>query len=184
VQHRQAVEPAPVAVRPDLELRRADAQQRPAQPRWQRALDRDAVDLDLTLERPESERPAGTGAAGGGSGDRGGRSRLPTTPGVDTGARRPTNRDTTEQQRRLEAAMHALPSHPGSPLVAGLIALALAMLAMLAAAPELGSLDFSIGGGEVVTTDAPAPAPPVTADPAAPTWVTDPVAAPIEAFAR
>ncbi len=73
--------------------------------------------------------------------------------------------------------MHALPSYPRSPLVAGLVALVLALAAMAATAPDLGSLDLSIGGGSSAAEtyvlpagggDAPAP------------WATEPLAPPVE----
>jgi hypothetical protein len=51
--------------------------------------------------------------------------------------------------------MHALPMIPRSPLLAGAIVLLLALLGALAAAPDLGSLDLSLGGG---ATGAEAPA--------------------------
>ncbi len=73
--------------------------------------------------------------------------------------------------------MHALPSYPRNPLAAGLLALVLALVAMAAAAPDLGSLDLSVGGGSsaVETTVAPTP------DAGSPaTWVHDPLAPPVE----
>jgi hypothetical protein len=75
--------------------------------------------------------------------------------------------------------MHALPSHPKHPLLIGLLALLLALLVMAAAAPDLGTLDFSLGGGgdaaspPAVETAAPAPA-------GEPTWVGDPLRSPLE----
>lgn len=72
--------------------------------------------------------------------------------------------------------MHALPSHPKHPLLVGLLVLALALLMLAAAAPELGTLDFSIGGaGEA--TPASTPAAPVDPTPA---WTTEPLAPPVE----
>jgi hypothetical protein len=79
--------------------------------------------------------------------------------------------------------MHALPSHPRNPLVAGLLALALAVLIMLVAATELDTLDFSIGGsGDPVTPSSEAGLS-VTPQPAEPTWVSDPLAAPLSELA-
>ena len=73
--------------------------------------------------------------------------------------------------------MHALPSHPRHPLVAGLVAFLLALLALAAAAPELGTLDFSVGGGDAST---PSAAP---ANPAEATWTTDPLVPPVQVLA-
>lgn len=73
--------------------------------------------------------------------------------------------------------MHALPSHPRHPVLFGLLVLLVALLAMAAAAPELGTLDFSIGGGEA----SPASAPAVTTEPL---WATDPLAPPVEHLSR
>ena len=74
--------------------------------------------------------------------------------------------------------MHALPSHPKHPLVLGALVLVLALLVMAAAEPDLSTLDFSLGG-----PDAAGPAP-AGAEPGsgatAPTWATDPLAAPVE----
>ena len=70
--------------------------------------------------------------------------------------------------------MHALPSHPWTPLVLAIVAALLALIVL--AAPDLVSLDLSIG------SEAP-PAQPVTASPpveADPTWLRDPLASPIE----
>ena len=78
--------------------------------------------------------------------------------------------------------MHALPSHPRNPLVAGVVALLLALVVMLAAAPELGTLDLSIGGGggSAADTYVPPAADPVATEAPAPTWTTDPLAPPVE----
>ena len=73
--------------------------------------------------------------------------------------------------------MHALPSYPRSPLVAGLVALALALAAMAAAAPDLGSLDLSIGGGSSAAETYVLPA---SGGEATATWATDPLAPPVE----
>ena len=57
--------------------------------------------------------------------------------------------------------MHALPSHPRHPFVAGLVAFLLALVGLAAMAPELGTLDFSIGSRSSpaeATQVAPAPA--------------------------
>ena len=74
--------------------------------------------------------------------------------------------------------MHALPSHPRHPLLFGLLALLLALLVMAAAAPDLGTLDLSLGGSSPVAEPAPtAPAPVAPGDPA---WVADPLRPPVE----
>ena len=78
--------------------------------------------------------------------------------------------------------MHALPSHPRHPMLFGLVVLLMALVLMAAAAPELGTLDFSTGGGG----GAPAPAAetPVQPAPLEPSWVSDPLAPPTELLAR
>ena len=76
--------------------------------------------------------------------------------------------------------MHALPSHPKNPLLLGVVVLVFALLAMLAAAPELGTLDFSIGGSgatpEVVPAEGGLSATPATE----PNWVGEPLAPPLQ----
>ena len=78
--------------------------------------------------------------------------------------------------------MHALPSHPRSPFLLGLVVLAFALLAIAAAAPELGTLDFSLpaGGGGAADT-VPAAQPQVTAP--EPAWTADPLAPPVDTLA-
>lgn len=66
--------------------------------------------------------------------------------------------------------MRWAPIHPRQLLALGLLTLALMLVTLLAAAPDLGPLDFSIGGAtessSTPTTDTP-------------TWVTDPLAPPL-----
>jgi hypothetical protein len=76
--------------------------------------------------------------------------------------------------------MHALPSYPRHPVLLGLIVLLVALLAMAAAAPELGTLDFSVRGG---AESAPAAADARGVE-SAPTWATDPLAPPLEQLSR
>ena len=76
--------------------------------------------------------------------------------------------------------MHALPSYPRNPVLFGLIVLLVALLALAAAAPELGSLDFSVGAGaepSPASVDAPGVEP-------APAWAHDPLAPPLEQMTR
>ena len=77
--------------------------------------------------------------------------------------------------------MHALPSYPRSPLAAGLIALVLALVAMAAAAPDLGSIDLSFGGGSSAA-DTPATVAPQSGSQATATWATDPLAPPVDSL--
>jgi hypothetical protein len=76
--------------------------------------------------------------------------------------------------------MHAFPSHPKHPLLFGLLVLCLALAFLAAAAPDLGTLDFSVGG------EAPAPESRAVepAAPVEPTWVTDPLSPPLERLTR
>ena len=82
--------------------------------------------------------------------------------------------------------MHALPSHPRNPLIFGALALALALMLMAAAAPELGGLELSLpGSGSQAPSTAPElPSTPQVTAPADPTWMRDPLAAPLESLAR
>ena len=82
--------------------------------------------------------------------------------------------------------MHALPAHPKNPLVLGLLVLALALLVLAAAAPDLGTLEFSLGSGsgsETSSGTSAAPTAPQGTTPAEPTWVTDPLASPLQQLA-
>lgn len=72
--------------------------------------------------------------------------------------------------------MHVSDLHPKHPLLVGALIVMLALMAMLLAAPDLSTLEFSTGGSSVV--DAPAP---VTADPV---WPSDPLASPVDVLAR
>ena len=67
--------------------------------------------------------------------------------------------------------MRWAPIHPRQLLALGLLTLALMLAMLLAAAPDPGTLDFSVG------TSAEAPATPTTTG--EPTWVTDPLAPPL-----
>ncbi len=72
--------------------------------------------------------------------------------------------------------MHAPHFHPTHPFALGLLLLMFALVAMATAAPDLGTLDLSLGGG---TDTAPA----ATQDPAptqAPAWTSDPMVTPLE----
>ena len=76
--------------------------------------------------------------------------------------------------------MHALPSHPKHPFLLAALALLVALTLMAAAAPDLGTLDLSLGRDGVVVTQDTAP----TAGPAgAPRWVAEPLAAPLDGLA-
>jgi len=80
--------------------------------------------------------------------------------------------------------MHApLPTLPHHPLIAGLVALLAGLLVLLAAAPDLGTLDFSLGGGGAPTAEPAIPANPQVTAPPEPTWATDPLAPPLEGLA-
>jgi hypothetical protein len=81
--------------------------------------------------------------------------------------------------------MHALPSHPRHPLVAGVLALLLALIVMAAAAPDLGTLDLSLVGGDAnVAGTYVAPAETQVAPSGAPAWTQDPLAPPLSELAR
>ena len=67
--------------------------------------------------------------------------------------------------------MRWAPIHPRQLLAVGLLTLALMLALLLAAPPDLGTLDFSIG------TSAESPAVPTSTG--EPTWVTDPLAPPL-----
>jgi len=77
--------------------------------------------------------------------------------------------------------MHALPSLPKHPLVVSLLALLAALLVLAVAAPELRTLDVSLGGGTMAETSDRAPA--VSAPAGTPTWVADPLAQPLDRLA-
>jgi hypothetical protein len=70
--------------------------------------------------------------------------------------------------------MRWAPIHPRQLLALGLLLLAVMLATMLAAAPDLSTLDFSIGGA-AETSSAPSTG--------QPTWVTDPLAPPLEDLA-
>jgi hypothetical protein len=71
--------------------------------------------------------------------------------------------------------MHLTDFHPKHPVFLGLALMLLVMLSMLVAAPDAGTLDFSLGG-----SSAPAGQPATTTPTPEPTWLTDPLASPLE----
>ena len=75
--------------------------------------------------------------------------------------------------------MRWAPLHPRQLITLGLLTLAMMLAMMLVAAPDLGSLDFSIGGTSSET--APVQAPTISGEP---TWVNDPLAPPMEVLSR
>ena len=78
--------------------------------------------------------------------------------------------------------MHALPSYPRSSIAAAAVALLLALALMLAAAPELGTFELSLGGsGSVADTYVPPGGLEATPS-SAPAWATEPLAPPLEAL--
>jgi hypothetical protein len=81
--------------------------------------------------------------------------------------------------------MRWAPHYSPQMLLLGLGMLLLLIVVMLAAAPDLSTLDFSIGGGGETATpvsDAPFSLPVIEQGPAPaePTWVSDPLAPPID----
>jgi hypothetical protein len=78
------------------------------------------------------------------------------------------------------------PLHPRQLLAIAVSTLALACMLMLAAATDLGTLDFSIGSsshGSGSTLSPPTTTAPVEATaPREPTWVSEPLAPPIESL--
>lgn len=68
--------------------------------------------------------------------------------------------------------MRWAPIHPRQLLALGLLTLALMLALLLAATPDLSTLDFSVG----TSAEAPATPPTTTTEP---TWVTDPLAPPL-----
>ena len=80
--------------------------------------------------------------------------------------------------------MHALPSHPKNPLLLGALVLACALLLLAAAAPELGTLDFSIGGSEASPAPPPELGEPRLTPQPQPNWLTEPLTPPLQGLAR
>ena len=77
--------------------------------------------------------------------------------------------------------MHWAPLHTRQILAIALVALAAMLLAMLAAAPDLATLELSLGSGAESVEAAPAAeARPVAERPA---WMTDPLASPLQTLA-
>jgi hypothetical protein len=74
--------------------------------------------------------------------------------------------------------MHALPSHPRHPLVAGLVAALLGFIGLAATAPDLGTFDVSIGSG--TSSSASTYVAPAAGTAAAhPDWAQHPLESPI-----
>lgn len=80
----------------------------------------------------------------------------------------------------MHAAPFFDPRHPQ--LVLGVLVLALALLTMAVAAPELGSLDLSSGAATDAGGTSAAPAPGTGAD--TPSWASDPLRPPLYELAR
>ena len=76
--------------------------------------------------------------------------------------------------------MHATHFHPRHSLMAGLAALLLALLVMAVMATDVGTIDFSLGGGDASQPAAVETAAPRAAEP--PAWFGDPMASPLEAL--
>jgi hypothetical protein len=76
--------------------------------------------------------------------------------------------------------MHALPSHPKHPLVAAMVALLAALAIMAATAPDLGSVNLSLGGGapSEASVEHAVPASPHPGTSSKPVWVSDPLSPP------
>ncbi len=77
--------------------------------------------------------------------------------------------------------MHALPSHPRHPLLFGVLVLLMALVLMAAAAPELGTLDFTTSSGGSAPAPVDARLQPAPLEPA---WMSDPLAPPPEHLTR
>ena len=77
--------------------------------------------------------------------------------------------------------MRWAPLHTGQVLAAALAALALMLLAMLAAAPDLATLDLSLGSGAGAAEAAPAGE--VERPAERPAWAADPLASPLDRLA-
>ncbi|HEX8085338.1 MAG TPA: hypothetical protein VF529_13685 [Solirubrobacteraceae bacterium] len=78
--------------------------------------------------------------------------------------------------------MHALPSHPRHPLVAGLVAALLGFTGLAATAPDLGTFDVSIGSGTSSTASTYV-APAGGTAPANRDWAHQPLRAPVDLLA-
>jgi hypothetical protein len=82
--------------------------------------------------------------------------------------------------------MHALPSHPKHPLAAAVLALLAAFAIMAAAAPDLGTVDVSLGGGtssQAARVEQAVPPRPHAGASATPSWVTNPMSPPTDILA-
>ena len=71
--------------------------------------------------------------------------------------------------------MHALPSYPKPPIFLVALAMLLALMLLAVSAPDLGTLDLSLGSDGAAATDAAAP----TAPGAEPRWIDEPLAPPL-----
>jgi hypothetical protein len=81
--------------------------------------------------------------------------------------------------------MHALPSHPKSPLLLAALVMTLALLMVAIAASDLGSVDLTLpAGGEQTSTAQPAQggAPAAASPSTEPSWVTDPLSVPLDSL--
>jgi len=79
--------------------------------------------------------------------------------------------------------MHATHFHPRHPVLLGVLALLLTLLVMAAIPADVGTLDFSLGGG-ATSGDGAAAATAVesTTRAAEPVWLQDPLASPLESL--
>lgn len=70
--------------------------------------------------------------------------------------------------------MHLNPLHPRQLLLLGALTMLAALFVLAAAAPDLGTLDFSLGGGGEAAPATPA------AGASGASWAADPLVAPVE----
>jgi hypothetical protein len=81
--------------------------------------------------------------------------------------------------------MHTLNFDPRQRLLVGLVALVAALVLMMVAASPLGQLDLGLDRGSGGTAPAAeSTAAPTATSSASPTWITDPLAPPLESLAR
>jgi len=73
--------------------------------------------------------------------------------------------------------MHLIDFHPKQPLLIGLAVLLVAVLLMLASAPDVATLDFTLGGDGAVAT---APEESASTPSGKPAWATEPLRSPLE----
>ena len=82
--------------------------------------------------------------------------------------------------------MRIHPSPFRHPMMAGLLALLAGLAFVLAAAPDLATIDLSFGGGTAVESTPVEPSVPMNPEvtnPSKPAWVTDPMASPVDVLA-